>query len=127
MIQLFMFFTKNDIEKMIEEQCDNNIVQTIDKYDEKIGIIKCLDFKKQYNIFPCGFELLDIDEDNYTVYNNERFFFNGKILSKKDILNNMEWKAMFRDFPYIDKYIYVNDDFCIPYDEEKDKIININI
>lgn len=125
MVQIFILFNNEDLKKILEIEEENklNIIQELEEYNMRLGILKCLDFKKKYGYTPVGFELLETDEETKF----ERFFFNGKIINKKNCPNEISWKKIFKDFPYIKEYVYINDDFCIPYDNENDKIININI
>ena len=129
MVQIFILFNNEDLKKILEIEEENklNIIQELEEYNMRLGILKCLDFKKKYGYVPVGFELLEIDDETFEVFENERFFFNGKIINKENCPNEISWKKMFKDFPYIKEYVYINDDFCIPYYNEKDKIININI
>ena len=129
MVQIFILLNNEDLEKMLELEDENKIslIQELEEYNMRLGILKCLDFKKNFDCVPVGFELLEIDDETFEVFENERFFFNGKIINKENCPNEISWKKMFKDFPYIKEYVYINENFCIPYDNEKDKIININI
>lgn len=129
MVQIFILFSDEDLKQILEIEEENkiNILQDLEEYNMRIGILRCLDFKKKYNYTPIGFELLEIDDETFEVFENERFFFNGKIINKENCPNEISWKKMFKDFPYIKEYVYVNENFCVPYNKEKDKIININI
>ena len=129
MVQIFILFSDEDLKQILEIEEENkiNILQDLEEYNMRIGILRCLDFKKKYDYTPVGFELTEMDDDTFETLKNERFFFNGKIINKENCPNEISWKKMFKDFPYIKEYVYINENFCIPYDSENDKIININI
>ena len=127
MIQLMIFFTNRDLEEMKNKECGLSIIQDLNTTNFKIGILRCIDFKKKYNYIPTGFEIIEYDEENESILENTRYFFNANIVNKESYPHNTAWKRMFKEFPHIKEYIYVNDNFCIPYNKETDKIININI
>ena len=127
MVQLMIFFTNRDLEEMKEKECELSIIQDLESTNSKFGILRCLDFKKQYGYVPTGFEIIEYNEEYEEVIEDTRYFFNATIINKDNCTNDIGWKRMFKDFPHIKEYIYVNNNFCIPYNEETDKIININI
>lgn len=128
MVHIFMYFDNKTLEKMNgDKENYYQVIQTLEDFNSNIGIIKCLEMKKQTNYVPIGFEIVEADDDNFEILRCERFFFNGQIINKKDVPKTKDWNEMFKDFSDIKKYIYINENFCIPYIEETDKIININI
>lgn len=128
MVHIFMYFDNKTLEKMNgDKENYYPVIQTLEDFNSNIGIIKCLEMKKQTNYVPIGFEIVEADDDNFEILRCERFFFNGQIINKKDVPKTKDWNEMFKDFSDIKKYIYINENFCIPYIEETDKIININI
>lgn len=128
MVKLFILFDNETIEKMKENtECHLSVVQDLQEYNLKVGILKCLDFKKQFGFIPIGYEMIECDNELFKVIQNQRVFFNAQIIDKKNMPKSIDWKEIFQDFPYIDKYIYTNNNFCVPYNRETDQIIHINI
>ena len=93
--------------------------------EEAIGW--CLKVKEEQKITPVGFEMIrfefDLDDKLYEE-ERKRYFFNGKIISKDNVPYNWNYSGMLRQFP---KLVYVNDNFCYPFNDETDNMLKINI
>ena len=64
------------------------------------------------------------DDDDDEMIDKNRYFFNGKIITKDNVPYNWNYTKMLKDYK---KLIYINDNFCYPYDDETDSILHINI
>ena len=128
MIQLLILFDNKTLERMNgDKENYYQVIQTLEDFNSNIGIIKCLEMKKQTNYVPIGFEIIEADDDSFEILRCERFFFNGRIIDKTNAPKTNDWREIFKDFSDIKKYIYINENFCTPYIEETDNVININI
>lgn len=129
MVQIFIYLDMDTIKKLLKENQDKyfSVIQTIEEYNFNIGLLKCLDFKKTTGCSPVGFEMIEADDESFEFLQCQRFFFNGKVIDKNNIPKSKDWNEVFKEFSDFDKYIYINKNFCTPYIEETDKIINVNI
>ena len=88
------------------------------------GLIRCKKIKEQGYPEPVGFSLIDYDEYDLNeppIVKN--YYFNAKIITPENAPQN--WS---RDvFKLSKKFLLVNENFCIHYDEETDKIIKTNL
>ena len=75
--------------------------------EEAIGW--CLKIKDTQKITPVGFSIITYDDDDEMIDKN-RYFFNGKIITKDNVPYNWNYTKMLKDYK---KLIYINDNFCL--------------
>lgn len=94
--------------------------------EEAIGW--CIKIKEEYGITPIGFTVVDYEDNGDTMVDiiddTRHYYFNGKIIDANEIPRH--WTNI-KTLKSYGKLIYINENFCFPYDEERDEIININI
>lgn len=116
------FMWNEDLYTSVLEE-DSSMEMKTNDFNE--GIELMILFKEKYGFLPYGFTMITYEEDeskNITIIKNNLYLFNGKKISSEKI----EWlnKYLREKNPY---YIYIDDNFCVPYHENYMTLLNINI
>lgn len=116
------FMWNEDLYTNVLEE-DSSMEMKTNDFNEGIGLM--LLFKEKYGFLPYGFTMITYEEDeakNITIIKNNLYLFNGKKIPSEEI----EWlnKDLREKNPY---YVYIDDNFYVPYNEDTMILLNINI
>lgn len=101
----------------------NKIIEDLISGEVEEAIANCMELKREGVEVPVGFSIIAFDEYDLNNCETKNYYFNGTIIDR----NNMpqEWlneKLLNKD---VRKLIYINENFCIPFNDETDKILRI--
>ena len=118
---------KIKISILYDEKENKNIENVFNiETDNVIDILNlCVSFKNQYNITPFGFILMkyEIIDGEITICEVKNYFFNGLLVPIENLPISV-YSSLKEPCKY---FIYLNDDFFIPFNIDKDINLNINI
>ena len=97
------------------------LVEDMSTGDVTEAIVKCAELKNSNNPIPVGFSIVSYDEYDLTVNESKNYYLNGKVIDSKDLLAG--WGKDLAK--YVRKLVYVNENFCVPYNEETDNILTV--
>ena len=121
-MQTMLYYFYNEIDRDKGPTCQKLYIGTV---EEAIGW--CLKVKDNQKVTPVGFSIITFDEDDngeVEIIDENKYYLNGKIITKKNIPYNWEYRRMFKEH---EQLVLIGEDFCYPFDEETDTILHINI
>ena len=101
----------------------DKLIEDIPSNDFMIGVSNCVELKKTSSFTPVGFRILEYDEDNFDIIEEKVYFINGKIIDKSNQPSSWKKEKLFDDS--VKTIVYVNDNYCVPFNPETDKILTI--
>ena len=105
-----------------------------DVYDELIvdmdsnyiseAVVNCRRLKEKGYPTPIGFSIMEYDEyDLNDGVKTSNYYFNGTIIKRSNAPADWDKKV----FEHVKQFIYINENFCIPYNDQTDKILKTNL
>ena len=101
----------------------DKLIEDIPSNDFMIGVSNCVELKKSSPFIPVGFRILEYDEDNFDIIEEKVYFINGKIIDKSNQPSSWKKEKLFDDC--VKAIVYINDNYCAPFNPETDKILTI--
>lgn len=115
------FIWNEDLYPNVLEE-DSSMEMKTNDFNEGIGLM--LLFKEKYGFCPYGFIMMSYEEEDsgIIIIKNNLYLFNGKKIPSEEIT----WinKELRENTPY---FIYIDDNFYIPYNEDTMILLNTNI
>ena len=112
---------------LYDEENNNYVENTFELQTDNImeALEKCIAFKSIHNITPFGFMLMKYEYKDkvITIHEVKNYFFNGTLVPLSElpisIYTSIEQPC--------DHFIYVNDNFFVPFNKDTDVNLSINI
>ena len=101
----------------------DKLIEDIPSNDFMIGVSNCIELKKTSSFSPVGFTILGYDEDGLDIIEEKTYFINGEIINKSNQPASWKKEKLFDD--YVKAVVYINDNYCAPFNPETDKILTI--
>lgn len=101
----------------------DKLIEDIPSNDFMIGVSNCVELKKTSSFTPVGFTILEYDEDDLNIIEEKTYYINGKIIDKSNQPSSWKKEKLFDDS--VKTIVYVNDNYCTPFNPETDKILTI--
>lgn len=101
----------------------DKIVEDLISGEVEEAIANCMELKREGVETPIGFSIISFDEYDLNICETKNYYFNGTIIDKNNLPK--EWlneKLLNKD---IRKLVYINENFCVPFNDETDKILHI--
>lgn len=101
----------------------DKIVEDLISGEVEEAIANCMELKREGVEIPIGFSIISFDEYDLNICETKNYYFNGTIIDKNNLPK--EWlneKLLNKD---IRKLVYINENFCVPFNDETDKILHI--
>ena len=101
----------------------DKIVEDLISGEVEEAIANCMELKREGVETPIGFSIISFDEYDLNSCETKNYYFNGTIIDKNNLPK--EWlneKLLNKD---IRKLVYINENFCVPFNDETDKILHI--
>ena len=101
----------------------DKIVEDLISGEVEEAIANCMELKREGVETPIGFSIISFDEYDLNVCETKNYYFNGTIIDKNNLPK--EWlneKLLNKD---VRKLVYINENFCVPFNDETDKILHI--
>ena len=101
----------------------DKIVEDLISGEVEEAIANCMELKREGVEIPIGFSIISFDEYDLNICETKNYYFNGIIIDKNNLPK--EWlneKLLNKD---VRKLVYINENFCVPFNDETDKILNI--
>ena len=115
------FIWNEDLYPNVLEE-DSSMEMKTNDFNEGIGLF--LLFKEKYGFCPYGFVMMTYEIENLTIniIKNKFYILNGKKVPSEEV--NWMHKRLRENTPY---FVYIDDNFCIPYNEDTMVLLSINI
>ena len=101
----------------------DKIVEDLISGEVEEAIANCMELKREGVEIPIGFSIISFDEYDLNICETKNYYFNGTIIDKNNLPK--EWlneKLLNKD---VRKLVYINENFCVPFNDETDKILHI--
>lgn len=101
----------------------NKIIEDLISGEVEEAIANCMELKRNGIEVPIGFSIISFDEYDLNDCKTKNFYFNGTIIDRNNLPK--EWlneKLLNKD---VRKLVYINENFCVPFNDETDQILRI--
>ena len=101
----------------------NKIIEDLISGEVEEAIANCMELKRKGVEVPIGFSIISFDEYDLNDCETKNYYFDGTIIDRNNLPK--EWsneKLLNKD---VRKLVYINENFCVPFNDETDKILRI--
>ena len=101
----------------------NKIIEDLISGEVEEVIANCMELKRDGVEVPIGFSIISFDEYDLNDCETKNYYFNGTIIDRNNLPK--EWsneKLLNKD---VRKLVYINENFCVPFNDETDKVLRI--
>lgn len=101
----------------------HHLVEELSTGEVVEAISKCLELKQKGEPIPVGFSIITYDEYDLNDCETKNYYINGTIIDKTNFPQFWEKNILNKD---VRKLVYINDNFCIPFDDSEDTVLRIS-
>ena len=103
----------NVYDKLVEEMVAGQVTE---------AIANCMEIKRSGSPVPKGFSIISYDEYDHNNYETKNFYINGILIDRTNISKDWDNNLLNKD---VQKLVYVNENFCVPFNESTDTILTV--